>query len=424
MENWGFPANFSWMTVVAAMGQMFYSLSIAMGILITFGSYMKKDVSIEGSTKNVEIFDTAIAIMAGLMIIPAVFAFSGGDPDTLQAGPSLMFITLPKVFDSMGMGTFVGIMFFVLVLFAAMTSSIALTESAVSTFEDELGWGRKKSTVIMGVIMLALGTLSSLGYGPLGAVKIIGMLQGNFGYSQIYKTNVSNVLPARMLNTIYINIFSTLVALAITIPLGIYCAVHKRSKSDNAVQVLSIVGYSIPVYIIALLFIWLFAVTLKLLPVFGMQTPGNNFTGFRAFLDKVYYMTLPVLVMTVGSLGGMTRYVRAAMIEALSMDYIRTARAKGLREKVVVYSHAWRNALLPVITVLIGWFISIFSGSLIIEQMFALNGMGQLYYQGLMNNDFELALAIQMFYVLIALVGQLITDLSYGIVDPRVRVNK
>mgnify|MGYP000087044000 CR=1 FL=1 len=167
--------NFSWMTVVSAMGQMFYSLSIAMGILITFGSYMKKDVSIEGSTKNVEIFDTAIAIMAGLMIIPAVFAFSGGDPDTLQAGPSLMFITLPKVFDSMGMGTFVGIMFFVLVLFAAMTSSIALTESAVSTFEDELGWGRKKSTVIMGVIMLALGTLSSLGYGPLGAVKIIGM---------------------------------------------------------------------------------------------------------------------------------------------------------------------------------------------------------------------------------------------------------
>ena len=168
-------ANFSWMTVVTAMGQMFYSLSIAMGILVTFGSYMKKDVSIEESTENVEIFDTAIAIMAGLMIIPAVFAFSGGDPDTLQAGPSLMFITLPKVFDSMGMGTFVGIMFFVLVLFAAMTSSIALTESAVSTFEDELGWGRKKSTVIMGVIMLALGTLSSLGYGPLGAVKIIGM---------------------------------------------------------------------------------------------------------------------------------------------------------------------------------------------------------------------------------------------------------
>ena len=167
--------HFSWMTVVAAMGQMFYSLSIAMGILITFGSYMKKDISIEGSTRNVEVFDTAIAIMAGLMIIPAVFAFSGGDPAALNAGPSLMFITIPKVFDSMGLGTAIGILFFVLVLFAALTSSIALTESAVSTFQDELGWGRKKSTAVVGVVMLALGTLSSLGYGPLAGVTIIGM---------------------------------------------------------------------------------------------------------------------------------------------------------------------------------------------------------------------------------------------------------
>ena len=167
--------NFSWMSVVAAMGQMFYSLSIAMGILITFGSYMKKDTSIEDSTRNVEIFDTAIAIMAGLMIIPAVFAFSGGDPDTLQAGPSLMFITIPKVFANMGFGTVIGILFFLLVLFAALTSSIALTESAVSTFEDELGWGRKKSTVLIGVIMIALGTLSCLGYGPLSSVTILGM---------------------------------------------------------------------------------------------------------------------------------------------------------------------------------------------------------------------------------------------------------
>ena len=167
--------NFSWMTVVAAMGQMFYSLSIAMGILITFGSYMKKDSSIEDSTRNVEVFDTAIAIMAGLMIIPAVFAFSGGDPDTLQAGPALMFITIPKVFANMGFGTIVGILFFLLVLFAAVTSSIALTESAVSTFEDEIGWSRRKSTAVIGIIMIALGTLSCLGYGPLAFVKILGM---------------------------------------------------------------------------------------------------------------------------------------------------------------------------------------------------------------------------------------------------------
>ena len=144
-------SNFSWMTVVTAMGQMFYSLSIAMGILITFGSYMKKDVSIEDSTKNVELFDTAIAIMAGLMIIPAVFSFSGGDPNTLQAGPALM------------------------VLFAALTSSIALTESAVSTFEDELGWERHRSTFLIGGIMLVLGSLSALGYGPLSSITIFGM---------------------------------------------------------------------------------------------------------------------------------------------------------------------------------------------------------------------------------------------------------
>lgn len=168
-------AHFSWMTVVSAMGQMFYSLSIAMGILITFGSYMKKETSIEDSTQHVEIFDTAIAIMAGLMIIPAVFAFSGGDPDTLQAGPALMFITIPKVFANMGFGTGVGILFFLLVLFAAVTSSIALMESAVSTFEDELHWSRKKSTVFMGIIMILLGTLSCLGYGPLANVTIIGM---------------------------------------------------------------------------------------------------------------------------------------------------------------------------------------------------------------------------------------------------------
>ena len=168
-------SNFSWMTVVAAMGQMFYSLSIAMGILITFGSYMKKDVSIEDSTKNVELFDTAIAIMAGLMIIPAVFSFSGGDPNTLQAGPALMFITIPKVFDSMGLGTVVGILFFTLVLFAALTSSIALTESAVSTFEDELGWERHRSTFLIGGIMLVLGSLSALGYGSLSSITIFGM---------------------------------------------------------------------------------------------------------------------------------------------------------------------------------------------------------------------------------------------------------
>ncbi len=168
-------SHFSWMTVISAMGQMFYSLSIAMGILITFGSYMKKDVCIEESTVQVEIFDTGIAMLAGLMIIPAVFAFSGGDPKALGAGPSLMFITMPKIFASMGFGTVIGIMFFALVLFAALTSAIALTESAVSTFEDEFGWNRSLCTALIGAIMVVLGSLSCLGYGPLANVTIIGM---------------------------------------------------------------------------------------------------------------------------------------------------------------------------------------------------------------------------------------------------------
>ncbi|MDO4268183.1 MAG: sodium-dependent transporter [Eubacteriales bacterium] len=167
--------HFSWMTVVAAMGQMFYSLSIAMGILYTYGSYIGKDVDIEVSTKQVEIFDTAIALLAGMMIIPAVFAFSGGDPDTLQAGPSLMFITIPKVFASMGFGGIAGTAFFLLVLLAALTSAISLMETSVSTFTDELGWNRKACCLLMAAITLILGTASALGYGFLDYVRIFGM---------------------------------------------------------------------------------------------------------------------------------------------------------------------------------------------------------------------------------------------------------
>ncbi len=167
--------RFSLMTFVSAMGQMFYSLSIAMGILITFGSYLGNDVSIENSTEQVEIFDTGIAIIASLMIIPAVFSFSGGNPDTLKAGPSLMFITMPKIFASMGFGRGIGVLFFLLVLFAAITSAVALLESAVSTFCDEFKWSRALSTSVMAVIMILLGSLSSLGYGPLANVTLFGM---------------------------------------------------------------------------------------------------------------------------------------------------------------------------------------------------------------------------------------------------------
>ncbi len=167
--------HFSWKTVVAALGQMFYSLSIAMGILYTFGSYMKKDVDIEMSTVQVEIFDTAVAILSGLMIIPAVFAFNGGSQEQLNSGPSLMFVSLPNVFNSMGMGKIIGFIFFLLVLFAALTSAVALAESVVSTFEDELHINRISATLVTGVIIVILGSLSAFGFNILSGVTPFGM---------------------------------------------------------------------------------------------------------------------------------------------------------------------------------------------------------------------------------------------------------
>lgn len=251
-----------------------------------------------------------------------------------------------------------------------------------------------------------------------------GLLQGNFGYSYVHKTEAISLLKEPLQNTVFINIFATILALGITIPLGIFCAVKKGSKRDTAIQVGSIIGYSIPTFIIAIVFIWFFAVILGWFPVQGMSTPNANYTGFRLFLDKLYYMALPLIIMTFCSLGGMTRYVRSSMIEALSMDCIRTARAKGLREKSVIYSHAWRNALIPIVTLVIGWFLGIFSGSLIIEQMFGLNGLGKLYVDALNGKDYQVAMALQMFYVILGLAGNLIIDIAYGLVDPRVRVNK
>lgn len=264
-----------------------------------------------------------------------------------------------------------------------------------------------------------------LGVYPYSDGSYNGLFQGNLGNSTKFGRPVAEVLVEPMKNTVFINIFATILALGITIPLGIFCAVKRGSKRDVAVQVGTIVGYSLPVFIIAIVFIWLFAVTLGWFPVSGMQTAGSlNWSPWAKFWDKMYHLALPLIVMTFASLGGMTRYVRAAMIEALSMDCVRTARAKGVREKVVIYSHAWRNALLPVITLIIGWFLAIFSGSLMIENIFGLNGIGKIYYDALNGSDNEVILALQMFYIIISLVGNLIIDLVYGLVDPRVRVNK
>lgn len=168
-------SKFSATTVLAAMGQLFYSMSLAMGIMITYGSYMKKDIRLESSVKQIEIFDTGIAFLAGLMIIPGVFAFSGGDQAALGKGPSLMFITLPKVFDSMKGGTVIGALFFIMVFFAALTSSISLMETVVSIVRDKTGWGRKRICLIVFIGSVLLGLPSCLGFGVLSNITIGGM---------------------------------------------------------------------------------------------------------------------------------------------------------------------------------------------------------------------------------------------------------
>ena len=168
-------SKFSIMTVVSAMGQLFYSMSLAMGIMVTFGSYMRQDISIEKSTHQIEIFDTGIAFLAGMMIVPACYAFSGGDPAALGQGPGLMFGVLPKVFGNMFGGTVIGVVFFLMVLLAALTSSISLMETVVSTLQDKWKVERKLACLIVLGVSVALGTVSCLGYSAWDTVTILGM---------------------------------------------------------------------------------------------------------------------------------------------------------------------------------------------------------------------------------------------------------
>ncbi len=263
-----------------------------------------------------------------------------------------------------------------------------------------------------------------LGLAPFYDGSFNGLLQGNLGTSVSYGKPVLEVVKEPLLNTLLLNLLATTLALGITLPLGVFCAEKRGGKRDSAVQAGTIVGYSMPAFIIAILFIWLFAIKLDLFPVSGMGSVGKGYTGFRAFLDKLYHFALPLLVMTFCSLGGMTRYVRASMIDALRLDCVRTARAKGLRERLVVRSHAWRNALIPIVSLVIGWLLSVFSGSIMIENVFGINGLGKVYFDALTANDNEIALAMQMFYIFIALVGNLLVDIVYGLVDPRIRLGK
>ena len=263
-----------------------------------------------------------------------------------------------------------------------------------------------------------------VGVAPYYDGSFQGLLQGNFGQSVTYGKPVVEVVKEPLKNTLFLNLFATAISLGITIPLGIFCGANKGSKRDLAVQVGTIIGYSLPVFIVAILFIRFLSVDLNLFPVSGMNSVGKNYTGIRAFLDKLYHFALPIIVTAFCSLGGMTRYVRAAMVDALSLDCVRTARAKGLKKRLVVYSHAWRNALIPVIPLVIGWLVSVFSGSIMIENIFGINGIGKVYFDALTSGDNEIVLIMQLFYILLALLGNLLVDVAYGVADPRVRIQK
>ncbi len=235
-------ADFSVKTVLAAMGQLFYSMSIAMGIMITYGSYMKKDVNLVSSVKQIELFDTGIAFLAGLMVVPSVFAFSGGDRSALQAGPGLMFKTLPKVFNSMPAGNLIGTAFFALVLFAALTSSISLMETVVSVCQDKFKWSRKVSCVVVFLVAVALGIPSSLGNGVWGSIKFLGM---NFLDFFDFISN-SVIMPIVALIT------SIFVGYVIK-PKSIIEEVEVSAKFKNKALFVTVIKYIAPVCIVLIL---------------------------------------------------------------------------------------------------------------------------------------------------------------------------
>ena len=259
---------------------------------------------------------------------------------------------------------------------------------------------------------------------PVQYVKWIGnMLTGDFGFSSQYRRPVADIVAAPIGNTVMLNIASMILVFLITIPLGIITAVKKGSILDNTVQVGTVIGYSLPSFVIALIFIFLFTKVLPIFPISGMNTAGMTGSGFEMFMDKMYHMALPCLVMTFASLGGITRYVRAAMIDVLREDYIRTARAKGLSEKKVIYKHAFRNTLIPLVTIIGGSLPGLFSGALITETLFSIPGIGYVSYQSMVAGDIPFSMFYLSFMAVLTLASNLLTDILYGVVDPRVRIS-
>ena len=241
------------------------------------------------------------------------------------------------------------------------------------------------------------------------------ILQGDFGMSVIKNDEVSNFIGSYLMNTFRLNVIGFILAFILAIIIGIQSAVRKNSFFDRFFTVFSIIGISLPNFFMAMLLIYVFSILLRVLPISGMADP----LGIRG--TWTYYV-LPISVIILTSLAVLVRYVRNAMLEVLKQDYIRTARSKGLREKVVIYRHAFRNALIPVIT-LIGFYIpALFSGSIIVEKIFVWPGIGFLLNSAYAFKDRAIITSVALFFALLTLLANLFMDVGYALVDPRVRL--
>jgi|LGOV01.1.fsa_nt_gb peptide/nickel transport system permease protein len=250
------------------------------------------------------------------------------------------------------------------------------------------------------------------------------VLQGDLGDSGIYNIPVIEAVGPFIKNSIILNSFVLIVSFLVAIPIGIVSAVKRYSLFDNFWQVFSLLGISMPSFFFGILLIYLFSMTLGWLPLSGMQTIGYEFpTVFGEYWDVFKHMMLPATVLIIGSLAGTIRYVRSAMLDVIRQDFIRTARSKGLSERVVIYSHAFRNALIPVVTLIAFSIPGLFSGAVITETIFAWPGIGRVLLVALQQQDYALVLAMNMFYAMLALMANLIMDISYALVDPRVKLS-
>ncbi|HEX9779503.1 MAG TPA: ABC transporter permease [Geopsychrobacteraceae bacterium] len=222
--------------------------------------------------------------------------------------------------------------------------------------------------------------------------------------------------------TILLNLLSIILILAVAMPLGVISAVRRNSLFDRATTVLVFVGFATPSFWLALLLMDWFGVRLGLLPISGIKSLGYEYLSFGGqLLDRIRHLILPVFISALGGLAGFSRYMRSNMLEVVRQDYILTARAKGLPERVVIYKHALRNALLPVITILGLSVPGLIGGSVIFETIFAIPGMGKLFYDGVMMRDYPLIMGILVMGAVLTLIGNMLADISYALADPRIR---